>query len=340
MLYHPSDVDGGMERTRHHADAMYLDVIRPLDVPRGKIPLEKQDWLGLKTDDIDGAAPKYLTQTLFATGPPPKDPIRGCHPRKPHTETSRGAVPDDLSLTTGDIDKCQPNVSRFKTRRVIDPLTPQYLLPSVTMIPHDVPKARYHEGAVRDTLDFKGYSNPLKFVRNYQRDPNEIRDIELSQANINNRKAKLSGSFTPRDTMRTIERAGERVLSSKVQPDSARESTAAARSSCPLDPTYRNPMRTTHPFRRGEETDTGLLAPRIAGPVDGAAPRVLHRDNGEPQASLMRRDVGGAVPQRYKGGTPFNIYDAPEVTPFYGHIGLDCSDIPGAQPGTRKPGTM
>mmetsp|Transcript_92582 Transcript_92582/g.224716 ORF Transcript_92582/g.224716 Transcript_92582/m.224716 type:complete len:81 (-) Transcript_92582:74-316(-) len=78
--------------------------------------------------------------------------------------------------------------------------------------------------------------------------------------------------------------------------------------------------------------------PREAGAVEGSAPRVLHRGNGEPQTSLIRSDIPGAMPQQYKGGIPFGIYDPPEVTPYARHLGLDCSDIAGAQPGTRRPG--
>eukprot|EP00439_Symbiodinium_sp_Y106_P073003 s1605_g13.t1 len=95
--------------------------------------------------------------------------------------------------------------------------------------------------------------------------------------------------------------------------------------------------RTTHPFYR--ETEGNPLAPSQVGPVSGSTPRVLHRDNGEPQASLIRADIPGAVPQRYKGHVPINIYDTHTVTPFSRFTGLSCSDIEGAQTGTRKSGT-
>ncbi|CAE7035917.1 KIF6 [Symbiodinium sp. CCMP2456] len=95
--------------------------------------------------------------------------------------------------------------------------------------------------------------------------------------------------------------------------------------------------RTTHPFYR--ETEGNPLAPSQVGLVSGSTPRVLHRDNGEPQASLIRADIPGAVPQRYKGHVPINIYDTHTVTPFSPYTGLVCSDIEGAQTGTRKSGT-
>jgi len=76
--------------------------------------------------------------------------------------------------------------------------------------------------------------------------------------------------------------------------------------------------------------------PRLHGRIPGCTPRQLHKDNGEPQASLIRGDIGGAVSQRYKGCMPFSIYDPPEITPYSGHMQLDCSDIDGTQTGTRR----
>merc|ERR1712232_598115 len=141
--------------------------------------------------------------------------------------------------------------------------------------------------------------------------------------------------FTPRDTMRmNIEQAGPRTLSKM---NAALATTP--RGTNPLEPVYKLCTKTTHPLRQGEDGGSALN-PRHVGRVDGSTPRVLHRDNGEPQASLIRRDIGGAVPQRYKGVMPFSIYDPPEVTPIAKHLGLDCSDIEAAQPGSRTPGTM
>lgn len=129
--------------------------------------------------------------------------------------------------------------------------------------------------------------------------------------------------------MKVIESAGGRVLSTKHQ---------ASRERSALDPSYSVPSKTLHPFYKGDHEENSLFAPAHVGRVERSTPRVLHRDNNEPQASLVRRDVAGAMPQRFKGTLPFNIYDEPQVTP-YSLGGLDISDIEGTQPGTRKPGT-
>jgi len=178
---------------------------------------------------------------------------------------------------------------------------------------------------MRDSMEYKGEWKSRIPERNYARDPNEHRDIEYSQSSARCRPRNV----TPRDPLRTVEKAGERILSSKYKP--------TQRATCPLNPVYDVHTQTTHPYLRGEPP-SGLMSTQ-AGAVEGATPRVLHRDNGEPQASLIRSDIPGALPQKYKGCTPYSIYDSPEVTPFSKHSGLDCSDIQGAQPGTRKPGS-
>mmetsp|Transcript_60143 Transcript_60143/g.108192 ORF Transcript_60143/g.108192 Transcript_60143/m.108192 type:complete len:147 (+) Transcript_60143:86-526(+) len=145
----------------------------------------------------------------------------------------------------------------------------------------------------------------------------------MSQPNIRNRV----NITTPRDTLRTLERSGERILSTKC----------ASSGTNPVAPEYKVHTKTTHPFYR--EVEESPLAPSKVGQVPGSTPRVLHRHNREPQASLIRADILGAVPQRYKGHVPINIYDSNAVTPFSQYTSLHCADIEGAQTGTRKSGT-
>mmetsp|Transcript_9903 Transcript_9903/g.26131 ORF Transcript_9903/g.26131 Transcript_9903/m.26131 type:complete len:342 (+) Transcript_9903:97-1122(+) len=325
LLYHP--VNGALEPFPKHEDSMHLNVIRPKDVPRCKPIFEKDDAQALRTHDIKGAQSRLPHSDLFPNGPAQKDDIPGSRPRTFYPDVNRMT---DYSLHTGDIERAQPAFAKFKTSRVVDPLTPRYELPSVRMVPAEEPPQRFHEGEARDTLSIKGEWKPRIFERNYARNPNENRDIEHASASYGTMQRTAGLGFTPRDPNRTIEQVGSRILSSKVTTD---------RMTCPLDPVYTNSTRTMHPFHEAEAEGSGVALRRI-GPVEGATPRVLHRDNGEPQASLIRRDIGGAVPQRYKGGTPFSIFDPPSVTPFATGLGLDCSDIPGAQPGTRKPGTL
>lgn len=300
-------------------DTMYLNVLRPSDVPLGPVRYLRPDSLSLRTHDIAGAKPTYKISNLFPDGKPEKDEPRGSRPKRHFGEVRRLV---DGSLRTCDIEKAQPNVSTFKTARCCDPLLPRYDLPTHRARPATPPSQRFHDGEARDTLSFKGDWKSRVPERDYARDPNETRDVEFSQPNVRKRMQGLP----PRETMRTVEKAGERIISQKY--------CVTPRDTNPIDPTYSVDTRTTHPFRRSEG-DT-LSAPREIGRIPGCTPRQLHKDNGEPQASLIRGDIAGAVSQRFKGGMPFSIYDPPEVTPYSGHMQLDCSDIEGAQTGTRR----
>lgn len=319
MLHHPSD-DGKPMPFPSRADGMSMNVVRPKDVPRGKIACEKDYQQALLASDIRGAVPSFMTQSLHVEGPPHKDFIKGSVARSSYPSIEKQ---QDLSLTTHDVDGAQPKAKVFKTTRQTNPLTPRYTLQSAPM---DVPppnSTRTHELLQRDTMSFKGTSSSRIPMRDYTHNPAEGHDVEMSQPNIRNRV----NVTTPRETLRTLERSGERILSGKY--------VSTGNSS--MAPDYKVHTRTTHPFYR--ETEGNPLAPSQVGLVSGSTPRVLHRDNGEPQASLIRADIPGAVPQRYKGHVPINIYDTHTVTPFSPYTGLVCSDIEGAQTGTRKSGT-
>lgn len=315
ILQHAAD-KGGHAKMACRADTMFMDRVRPADVPLGRRLANKDVSPSLCADDIEGAFRE--PRRLFLSGPAQKEPIPGTAAKTRYPEVHR---PLDLSLTTRDIYKAQPSGPEFSTTRNLDPLTPAYELPSCKMIPVTPPHGLMHEGAVRDSMEFKGMHKSRFLERDYARDPNECRDIDLGFRRRQN--------MTPRDfSSKVVERAGERVLSTKCH---------SARSSNPLSPVYDAPSASLHPLYRGEEPSK--LAPKTVGLIEGSTPRQLHRDNGEPQNSLIRRDIPGAVSMRFKGRVPFNIYDKPEVTPISRHLGLDCSDIEGTQPGTRKAGT-
>lgn len=301
-------------------ETMYLNVMRPKDVPMGPVRYLRDDSLSLRTHDIKGAQVTSKTRSLFLSGKPEKEEPVGSKPKQHFSARGRGLA--DNSLRTWDIEKAQPNAAEFKTSRQCCPLEPVYDLPSFRERPITPPKPRIHEGEARDTMRFKGEWKPRIPDRDYSRNPNETRDIEFSQPNV---RMRMKG-LTPRETMRTVEKAGERIISSKY--------CSTPRDTNPIDPVYTVDTRTTHPFRQSEGAT--LHAPREHGRIPGCTSRQLHRDNGEPQASLIRSDIAGAVSQRYKGCMPYSIYDPPEITPFSGHMQLDCSDIEGTQTGTRK----
>lgn len=300
---------------------MSLDTVRPKDVLVGRIrKTNDYDTQALRTSDIRGSGPTYNYKRWHSQGPPHKEYIPGTTALTHYPERNR---PIDMSLTTGDLRDAQPNVVKFKTPRHVNPLTPRYDLASCPLRPPSLPRAMEHEGTLRDTMTFKGHGTPRILERDYARDPNETRDIEFSQPNLRSRLKQGS----PRQTLRTEDINGERNLTMKK---------STTRVTCPLAPRYENPTQTTHPFLKSEGHSE--FAPRESGFVKGSTPRTLIWDNGEPQSSLIREDIMGACPQRFKGGLPFNLYDPPEVTP-YSRV-CDASDIDFAQAGTRKPGCL
>jgi len=322
FLYHPMDQQGNVPGFAKRADTMMLDSIQPKDVLRGQIWHYKDDAQSLRTSDLRGAAPVYNHKKYHHDGPAFKDHIAGTAAVTHYPEIRR---PVDFSLTTVDIDKSWPDVVKFKTPRCVDPLVPEYPLPSVRTRPVTPRRQLIHEGEVRDPLGHTGKcEKPRIPQRNYSRNPNEGRDIEYSQPNFRRTKRPLGASGV-RDIMRTDDINGEVNLTMKKK---------TPRCTNPLNPEYKMDTITHHPMHSSDPH--GPYAPKYQGAIDRATPAILSRDNGEPQTSLIKEDIMGATSQRYKGCVPFNIYDPPEVTPHSKFHG--CEDIEGAKAGTRKGG--
>eukprot|EP00439_Symbiodinium_sp_Y106_P071193 s1605_g12.t1 len=207
MLHHPSD-DGKPMPFPSRADGMSMNVVRPKDVPRGKISCEKDYQQALLASDIRGAVPSFMTQNLHLEGPPHKDFIKGSVARSSYPSIEKQ---QDLSLTTHDVDGAQPKAKVFKTTRQTNPLTPRYTLQSAPMDAPPPNSTRTHELLQRDTMSFKGTSSSRIPMRDYTYNPAEGHDVEMSQPNIRNRV----NVTTPRETLRTLEHSGERILSSK-----------------------------------------------------------------------------------------------------------------------------
>eukprot|EP00441_Pelagodinium_beii_P046572 CAMPEP_0197622344 /NCGR_PEP_ID=MMETSP1338-20131121/2698_1 /TAXON_ID=43686 ORGANISM="Pelagodinium beii, Strain RCC1491" /NCGR_SAMPLE_ID=MMETSP1338 /ASSEMBLY_ACC=CAM_ASM_000754 /LENGTH=383 /DNA_ID=CAMNT_0043192071 /DNA_START=42 /DNA_END=1191 /DNA_ORIENTATION=+ len=302
MLYHPEE-DGMYRPFPSRDESMHLNVVRPKDLPAPKPVIEMEDSSSLRTHDIDKARAEYLTRTLHAAGPPHKDVVPGSFaPSMSRHQDDAGRTRIDRSLLTADIEGAMPKAKGFRTTRNLNPLTPRYNIPACEQKPVTPPSGRMHEGKLRETMEFKAERNLRIYTRDYVRNPMETRDIEYSIANYSNRVPPVA--LTPRDPMKIIEKSGERILSTK---------NVTPRHRHPLAPEYDVDMKTTHPYYRSEADPH--YAPGKVGLVERSTPRVLHRDNGEPQASLIRSDLPGAVPQRRKGHMPFSIYDPPEVTP-------------------------
>ncbi|GKT34867.1 hypothetical protein ADUPG1_008140 [Aduncisulcus paluster] len=99
----------------------------------------------LRTDDIPGAQPRKNAWKQRTDGSGPNyDSYEGVHPRQLHPSSiSR----DVLIHTTRDIEGAYPKEKGFRTTRHVDPLNPQYKLPTTKTIKAPTPKF------LRDTLD-------------------------------------------------------------------------------------------------------------------------------------------------------------------------------------------
>lgn len=311
-------------------DGMSLDTIQPKDVPRGKVQYPKEHSLSLMTEDIDRAAPhyahlQYLQKPDLAVGCTDPDHF-GSRARTHYPPMDRR--PRDLSLTTADIELAQSKAKKPKGNRHVDPICPNYELPSCHMRPVTPP--RFNGRHLHDIGDIE-HSRPKVRIptRNYSRDPNDASDIEYASANYQERVHRQTRTGLRQDRTFNVKDINE---GKPVQ----------ARSTNPLDPVYKVPTTATTSLhaRFNEEAAAGVgMPPREAeehGHVHGSKPRKLQWDNGEPLFSLLREDIAGTVPQRFVGAIPVNIYDPPEVKPVISFH--DPHDIPGAQVGSLKKG--
>lgn len=129
-----------------------------------------------RTDDIEGATPALPYSAKYTNKPTSFDVIDGSMPRK---QTHERNVPD-LSLMIDDIDGTRHSIKdrMMRTKRHVNPLKPEYPLPS--FIPSDIPETNF----TRDTLTIRdidgSYTKP---ARQYQtRDTMSTQDIEGAQA--------------------------------------------------------------------------------------------------------------------------------------------------------------
>ncbi|CAE7208570.1 unnamed protein product, partial [Symbiodinium sp. KB8] len=310
-------------------DTMSLDIIRPKDIPRGQVMFPKDYDKSLITEDIHRCQPhydhlNYLNKPDMSVGC--TDPVHvGGKARSYYAPMDRH--PRDLSLTTADIELAIPRGGNHKGSRHTDPVCPRYEMPSSYQAP--VPEPRWNGRHATDNSDIeKSHPRVLHPDRNYVRDPNEGRDIEYTTPNY-------------AEKLNALRARGRPDFSLNVQ-DILGTKPARPRCTDPLDPSYKVPTSATTSLhaKYAEEKGLGIELPslqvREVGHVEGSKSKRLTWDNGEPHLSLLREDIAGALPQRWVGTIPANIYDAPEMRPMITHH--DPHDIPGAQVGTLKKG--
>eukprot|EP00437_Effrenium_voratum_P021087 CAMPEP_0181458704 /NCGR_PEP_ID=MMETSP1110-20121109/32447_1 /TAXON_ID=174948 /ORGANISM="Symbiodinium sp., Strain CCMP421" /LENGTH=440 /DNA_ID=CAMNT_0023583201 /DNA_START=159 /DNA_END=1477 /DNA_ORIENTATION=+ len=308
---------------------MYLDVVRPKDVPQGKVMYPKDYDKSLMTEDIPRCQPtfdhlKYLDKPDMSVGC--TDPVHpGGKARSYYAPMDRR--PRDLSLTTADIELAIPKGGQQKGFRHTDPVCPRYQMPSAYQLPP--PEPRWNGRHNTDNSDIeKSHPRVLHPERNYIRDPNECRDIEFTAPCYAEKMRTLNARSRPDMSLNVKDITGEKP----VRP----------RWTNPLDPTYKVPTSGTTSLhaKYAEERGLNVILPNVevkeVGFVEGSKSKQLHWDNGEPQLSLLREDIAGSLPQRWVGSVPANIYDPPETRAMMSFH--DPHDIPGAQVGTLKKG--
>mmetsp|Transcript_25738 Transcript_25738/g.56742 ORF Transcript_25738/g.56742 Transcript_25738/m.56742 type:complete len:458 (+) Transcript_25738:67-1440(+) len=307
------------------SDTMSLDVIRPPDVPRGKVKFIKPESMSLKTDDIHKATPYYAAKEYLHK--PSAGFIDGTRANTLYPPTKRVT---DNALRTQDIEYAQPKINRFNTERCLDPLQPHYQLPHCEVKPPTPPRWNG-----RNTLDVSDIEHtcPRRVIpdRNYVCDPNDTSDIEYSCPNYRRRVVRPVDDFS---------RSTNLEIKDINAPDNR---VPAVRNTDPNDPVYKVAQTTTTSLLNTWSEEAGHVEPppmevQHVGEIAQSKPRKLQWDNGEPQFSLLKEDIAGASTQRWVGSIPFNVYDPPDkkaVISFH-----EPQDVPGAQVGSLKKGIV
>ncbi|GBG34629.1 Hypothetical Protein FCC1311_108512 [Hondaea fermentalgiana] len=257
---------------------------------RGKNPTNR-------TDDIDGAQPRIR----FAYANPDwKEDIEGSRP-KPSKHTQVFNKPDLFNVR--DIEGAKAKKSHFRTTRRVNPLDPEYKLPSFEPIVYETPRF------IRDSFDVSDIEGTKSRVpRTFEtRNSHDVSDIEGTSA-----------AWAPwHATM--IKKLRETYGSRKVDPLHVRDITEVGFQSKrvvnPLHPEY---------FIHGSD---------VRDCEHSTAPRKLFRETNTPFFSLHTKDIRGA---EGGSGSVFQRLRSHERKVF--RKTNEVSDIEGATTGTLRRG--
>ena len=259
---------------------MYLSVVeRSGDLKGTDIRALCIERLNLRTDDIEGAQPRRVTHTNKSSFFHCKD-VDGAQPVELYPRVNR---PTDLSLNVKDIDGATPHRVEFRTRRCINPVDPQYQLPSCSPCP---PVIVPFSGRETNKLDDIEGSSPQKLIRD--RETPVLPPVEGS-----NPKAQKTRSTSNSLDVSDINRAANRVC--------------RPRDTSPLDPEYIYPSGNATSLKLGADSHTDQNSQSTIGFIPGTKPRTLHRERDWSSSNIHVRDIPGAAPQRFVGTMPFNI---------------------------------
>jgi hypothetical protein len=305
----------------------------------------------LMTDDIHRARPLLAHSSnnsvsmpwkLLEKPPLPEVPRNRCKTHYPPVNPDRR--PRDLSLTTSDIEGCQPQRTgvngegRPRNDKPVEPMHPSYSMPSSSLNspPYSV---RASGRCTLDVSDIEGTSTTPRIPHrmNYgdvMRVEDEFKSRRHATALADVAARALGTSTTAMKEMSTPRAA----LTPRLEGPQRGQ-----RCTNPLEPRYRVPLArdqygTSICCTWAEEKSFMPAAledtrPGEIGYIPGSQPTAQMRGNGQAGSSLESRDIAGAASMRRVGAQPYNLWGPFGNRPEHSS-NLNTSDIEGAQADT------
>ncbi|CAK0814162.1 unnamed protein product [Prorocentrum cordatum] len=322
---------------------MYLDVVRPGDVPRGAVQYPKAFDRALAADDIPRAVPTLAHAAVGSCMPVPfnklhpaeRAEVEGSRPREHYPELRRAR---DLSLNVRDIEGAQPkkmgHYVRYNRRgEEINPVQPYYAtLPSENAAALEPPAPASGRLCSMDASDVAGARPapalpPRAAVTDVMRCEAEFR----SKARAAAMRVEAGCEPPPGASLHSLQRPATPGRAARPGGRNPQEPTysvalpAGGKESTSLACTFSE-----------EDSETPAMAYQLLGLVEGSQPRQRARNLTKPMFGLEVRDIEGAQAIRRVGTQPMSIY-GPESNKEKSRS-LATTDIPGAQAGTLKRG--
>jgi len=242
---------------------------------------------GLNTQDIAGARPRELTRERHGLYPQWNEPLnkpRRRHPPHLHTDSKRPV----MNLTNKDIPGSMTH-GHFQSGRHVDPLEPDYVLPSHEHRPY-TPPAKAARDLHLNTTDVEG-SSPAKRFPYATRDHITSEDIEGADTGWKPYNTRFFGAGTMRKPGQTA------TLDVREVNDEGR--FRSQRSTNPLEPTYNYDTQNRRRWPGDGVSTPNSAAPPgedcTIGPIARSKPTPARGLRNDPEYNMMN-EMDGAVP--------------------------------------------
>ena len=254
----------------------------------------------LNTGDIAGARPRALTRERHGAYPQWNEPLnkpKRLHPPHMHTDSSHNRPV--MNLTNKDIAGSMTH-GAYKSKRHVNPLQPEYQLPSHVHRPFTPPTK-----AARDlhlnTTDIEGASPAARF-RYEMRDPIDVGDIEGTTTDWRTAETRYFGEGSNRDlgvtdSLNVAAINAEGRYKGGAPCLGGKSAYKTGRSTNPLEPTYNYDTQ-----NRAQWPGDGVSTPNSAiqaddytiGPIDKSKPTPSRGLRNDPEYNMMA-EMDGAV---------------------------------------------